>query len=214
MGIMPPSRHERLKENQQNLLSRVLRRGFKMPSCSRCAKDPRRVCVVSSDSDRCAECIRAGGNTKCDVWGPSKSDWRKLEQTEADLSLAWEEAQRDQQRLIEQLSAQQAKISRINKQREMFRTKAAEMLRRGLRSLDELEAAEEKERLAKEQADATPVPIDVAEPLDPALANQLANFDPSDPMWSALGFGGDGSWGSPGFLTGTAEVAGGSSDFP
>ena len=81
-------------------------------------------------------------------------------------------------------------------------------------SLDELEAAEEKERLAKEQADATPVPIDVAEPLDPALANQLANFDPSDPMWSALGFGGDGSWGSPGFLTGTAEVAGGSSDFP
>jgi len=142
---MTPQRTRKIKENQDNLLSRILRDGIVMPSCTRCRKDPRRVCVVATDSDRCAECVRAGGNVLCDVWGPTKSEWRALERTEKELARAWEEAQRDQQRLFEQLASQQAKLLRINKQREMFRARAGEMLRRGLRSLDELDAAEKEE---------------------------------------------------------------------
>ena len=145
---MPPQRTRRCKENQELLYRRILRNGIIMPSaCTRCRKDPRRVCVVSSDSDRCAECALAGGNVKCDVWGPTKSEWASLEKTERELAEAWEEAQRQQQKLFDQLAAQQAKLTRLNKQREMFRAKAAEMLRRGLRSLDELEEVEERERL-------------------------------------------------------------------
>ena len=65
----------------------------------------------------------------------------------------------------------------------MFCAKAAEMLCRGFRSLDELEEIEEKERLAKESAVVSSSSASAdTEPFDLALANQLANFDLSDPM--------------------------------
>ena len=40
----------------------------------------------------------------------------------------------------------------------------------------------------------------------------MVDFDPFDPLWSEFLSGGV-SWGLPGCLTGTAEVAGGSSGF-
>ena len=85
---MPPNYHERFKENQQNFLSRILYRSFKMPSYFRCAKDSRKVYIVSFDSNWYTECIRASRNIKCDIWGSSKSKWRKLKQIKVDLSLA------------------------------------------------------------------------------------------------------------------------------
>ena len=204
---MPPNRHERIKENRESLYRRVLRNGFVMPSCSRCRKDPRRVCVVSSDSDRCAECIRAGGSVKCDVWGPSKSDWAALEKTEKDLADAWAEAQAEQQRLFERLSAQQAKLMRLNKQREMFRARAAEMLRRGLKSLDELDAVEAEEALRGDEA--------LLQTLTPAGSADALGDPPHDPLdfsgvafdadpsmspsfWDSIGVGGETSSKAPG----------------
>ena len=51
-----------------------------MPSCTRCLKaSPCLHYMVSADSDRYAKCICAGGNVSCDVWGPSKGDWERLE---------------------------------------------------------------------------------------------------------------------------------------
>lgn len=70
----------------------------------------------------------------------------------------------------------------------MFRARAADMLRRGLRSLDELDAAEEAERVAAKKEGNAPVvpfsePIDLSNPeFDPALVASLADFDPSDPF--------------------------------
>lgn len=65
----------------------------------------------------------------------------------------------------------------------MFRAKVVEMLRCGFRSLDELEEIEKKKRLAQELAVAFSLSaLADAEPLDLALANQLANFDSSDLM--------------------------------
>ena len=64
----------------------------------------------------------------------------------------------------------------------MFRAKATEMLRCGFCSLDKLKKIKKKERLAKESAviSSPPALADI-EPFNPALANQLANFDPSNP---------------------------------
>ena len=97
----------------------------------------------------------------------------------------------------------------------MFRAKVAEMLRRNFRFLNELREIEEKERLAKESAviSSSSASADT-KLLDLALANQLANFDPSNPMWSALGFVSDKSWTSPGFLTRIVEVAKSNLSFP
>ena len=71
----------------------------------------------------------------------------------------------------------------------MFRQRATEMLRRGLRSLDDLEAAEAAE--ARAAADSSPPPI-VPKPIDalsdPALVVALVDFDPSDPYWADFGF--------------------------
>ena len=63
------------------------------------------------------------------------------------------------------------------------------MLRRGLRSLDDLEAIEVAE--ARATTDSSPPPI-VPKPIDalsdPALAAALVDFDPSDPYWADFGF--------------------------
>ena len=70
----------------------------------------------------------------------------------------------------------------------MFRKRAIEMLRRGLKSLNELEAVEERERLAAEASVPSPTPILEAPrdfynlPFNPALVESLINFDSTDPF--------------------------------
>jgi hypothetical protein len=190
---MPPVRSTKT-EYRIKLYERVKLKGIEMPACSRCLKDARRICKVSSDSDRCAECIRAGGNVKCDVWGPSARDWARLEKTENQLDADLEAARAEQQKMFDRLSEISAKIMRIEKQRKMFRARAADMLRRGLRSMDELEAAEEAERVAAEkegslEASTFSEPIDLTDPeLDPSLVAALSDYDPSNPFWASLGF--------------------------
>ncbi len=100
----------------------------------------------------------------------------------------WEEAQAH-------LLELQSKLLRLDKQRRMFRKRAADMLRRGLSSLDELDAAEEAERLAAESPPVleAPPPTDSSEPgsygeMDPGVAEALSgDFDPNHPFWASLG---------------------------
>ena len=69
----------------------------------------------------------------------------------------------------------------------MFRARAAEMLRRGLKSLDKLNALEETKRLKREKAQALAVKtssfpsLSFKEPLNLALALALSDFNPNDP---------------------------------
>jgi hypothetical protein len=117
-----------------------------------------------------------------------------LDREESKLDASLRKTQEEQQQLFAHLAELQAKILRLNKQREMFRARAAEMLRRGLKSLDELDAAEEAERIAESDVSAeadppsprVPIPSDF---LDPELAVALAAYDPSDPFWATLDFG-------------------------
>jgi hypothetical protein len=132
---MSVSRHNKIKE-RQILAMRVLSNGVEMPSCSRCERRDTK-CIMSSDSSRCAECIRSG--VKCDAAGPSCGDWERLQREEDRLSAEMEAA-------INQAQEAMAKQLRLRKQQKLLKTRGAEMLRRGLKSLDELDEAEERER--------------------------------------------------------------------
>ena len=115
-----------------------------MPPCSRCEKKELK-CIVSDDSKRCNECVRT--NARCDAGGPSAVEWEKLE--------------REERRLQEEEEEAMAKILRLRKQQRLFRSRAKDMLRRGLKTMDELDEAEEKERKeaeAKEPAPSTTNP--------------------------------------------------------
>ena len=89
------------------------------------------------------------------------------------------------------------------------------MLRYDFRSLDKLGEIKEKKCLAKESAVvSSSSALANTKPLDPTLANQLANFDSSDLMWLALSFVSDESWGSLGFLIRIVRIAKGNLSFP
>jgi hypothetical protein len=195
---MPADRSKRIKENKESLSARIRAKGIIMPACTPCRRR-HKTCVVSSDSNKCSECVALGGRTQCDVFGPTPQEWATLERTEQGLADELREAEEAQQKLMNHLFEMQAKVLRIRKQREMFRARAAEMLRRGLRSLDDLEALEESERAAPlgSSPDAHPPLDDIL--LDPATADALTNFDPSAPFWADydLGFGTASPWVSP-----------------
>jgi hypothetical protein len=130
---MPPTRTKKYKERLELALL-IEAHGFIMPSCSFCERLSRNCIVSSEDSTRCNECVRRGG--KCDVAGPSARDMASL--------------LREQERLDQEDEATLNKLFRLRKQKKLLRDRASEMIRRGLQTLDELDAIEEKERLEKE----------------------------------------------------------------
>ena len=170
---MSSSKHTKIKERQILALN-IEALGFQMPSCSTCERSGRKCIVADERSSRCSECVRQG--KACDVSGPSMSDWAALDRQEEKLDQEEEEAH--------------AKIIRIKKQKKLLRARRKEMVRRGLRTLDELDAAEraELERKEKEeaerlaQAQATPLPTSDEVPPDAVFL--------SDSFWEELGFAG------------------------
>jgi hypothetical protein len=160
------SKHTKIKE-RQTLAINIELLGIAMPSCSTCDRSGRTCIVADEKSSRCAECVRQG--KACDVRGPSLSDWASIDRQEEKLEKEEEEAM--------------MKVLRLRKQKRLLRARRKEMLRRGLRTLDELDAAEEAEKVA---AAAIPLPTGDFEfpeiPLDPVEA---AAF------WASLDTGGE-----------------------
>ena len=94
-----------------------------------------------------------------------------------------------------------ARLARLRKQRKFLLARKREITRRSLRylkDLDDLEEKEELEMVERERAEkespektlgeAPPNPSLALD--DPALAAALADFDPSNPFWATLDFGG------------------------
>lgn len=86
-----------------------------------------------------------------------------------------------------------ARVRELEQRQQELRERGMEMLRRGLKSLDELDAEEEKEKLEKERVEQER-PADSMNSseiaIDPVLAAALDDFDPSDPFWATLDSGG------------------------
>ena len=132
---MPPERSKKLKE-RADLARRIESTGIEMSPCSFCERNGHK-CVVAEKSSRCAECARRG--RRCDVAGPSSGEWAAVEKEEARLASARDTA-------FAAAMENLARVQRLEKQQSLLKRRAAEMLRRGLQSLDELDAAEEAER--------------------------------------------------------------------
>jgi len=192
--------YDRKKHNERiQLYLQIERLGIEMAPCTRCENSKKgSKCLAlpesSRDSGRCSECARVGKT--CDYRAknkmPSVSDWESFG--------------RKRQRLRDEEEEAMAKILRLRKQQRFLDEQEKKMVQAGLNSLDELDAQEarEKEEAEKKKRssedgqlrelmatgapsnsnpDPSFGPIDV----DPLL---LADFDPSDPMWATLGFGG------------------------
>ncbi|OBT40809.1 hypothetical protein VE00_08918 [Pseudogymnoascus sp. WSF 3629] len=105
--------------------------------------------------------------------GPEHPDWVKLEKEEERLDREEEETL--------------AKLLHLRKQKRLIRTRGKDMLRRGLKTLDELDAAEEADRVAAEkQAEEAASAQPSSEPLAPT-DEPFVPFDPaglSPSCWS------------------------------
>lgn len=138
---MPKANRSTYKERCA-LASRIKLQGVEMFPCTNCQGSLKK-CYVSmgSKSARCNECVKSG--LKCDVRNLPVSDWAAIEREESRVAAELAETTA---KLHEMLARQ----SRLMKQQEFVRTRAKEMLQRGLDNLDELDAAEEEEQRSSE----------------------------------------------------------------
>ena len=145
-----------------------------MSPCSLCTKQNRRCVVDKERSNRCSECVRA--KSACDV---KPDSW----QSNVPSSNDWEAIARQKERLEEQEDEAMAKLLRLRKQRKLLIRREAELAKRGLKFLDELDAVEAQER----EAAADPVPPSSASEV-PINDDLISALSPSFwQQWDASG---------------------------
>lgn len=142
------------KTSDRKALARFIHEfGFEMPSCDSCRRRGLE-CVVAEGKERCAECVSAG-YTSCNPGGNSAAACPFFSADSwlgvfifTDLFID-ERVVREKDRLSreraaaeEDLERAMAKLQRIRRQEKFLREKAAEMIRRGVESLDELDSQE------------------------------------------------------------------------
>lgn len=144
---------------------------------------------MATSNSRCSECVRTG-RPKCDGKPEFLDGWEALARQEEKLEQEEEEAM--------------AKILRLRKQKKFIQRRRHDMMARGLRSLEELDTAEEKEKeLEKEREEEArrkepqrELLVTESSALDPGHSGLDPSFDPfqvyppDDPFWQDLGFGG------------------------
>jgi hypothetical protein len=129
------------------------------------------------DASRCSECV--WGGFKCDVEGIPVRDWVTLEREE-------ERIRSERQAAVQLMAITSARLARLEKQQEFLRKRGREMLRRGLDTLDQLDAEEQKE---KDAAEAVEQAGKEAESEEQALVTAAAAgpsydlFAPYSPGW-------------------------------
>ena len=192
---MPSDTNKKIRERLA-LSRRIESSGIETMPCSLCEKTGK-TCVVSntSGSTRCAECARLG--KKCDVEMPAIGDWEALERVENKLDVEEQQARDEAAQLAQAMAAAAGRLDRLARQRKFLKKRGAEMLRRGLKSMDELEEAEAREAVEREkQASAArpPTPLSAGDPSEfPLVDESLPDFGNS--FWEDLGFV-DGNFGA------------------
>jgi len=139
--------------------------------------------VVTANSSRCSECF--GRNRKCDVSGPSLEDWEALEREETRLrqkkaKLEAEKAEAFSRilRLEQQSKATREKLAN-------FRKRSSHMLKLELKTLDKLDAWEEREKEDAREATAL-----AGSPAPPSTPGVIFDFlSPSTSFLKALNAG-------------------------
>lgn len=125
-----------VKKNK--LASRIKAEGFELCfPCDRCAR-LRKPCFKSSSSDRCNECVKAGG-VRCTMPESSFSD------------AEWKRLVKAQNSLEEEEEVALAKLLRLRKHKRLLQKRAGDFIARDMKEIKELEELEEKERKAREE---------------------------------------------------------------
>lgn len=193
----------RKKREQFALGNHIARVGIEMSPCSFCEKNGKKCIVVPEGASRCSECVRIG--KKCDVEGRPAGDWAAVEREEFRLESAEMFTEDNLRKAQDAINEALNRLARLRKQKQFLRKRAADMLRRGVKSLDELDEIEERERLEseeevlqKQQARATTASTsaDVGGHLDYPSAYPLGHsgvaFDPdsvpSPSFWESVDF--------------------------
>jgi hypothetical protein len=149
----------RKRKERSDLADCIVKFGFEIEPCSNCVRH-NCTCVSSNDSDRCTECVCRG--IKCDQGGFDLSGFNTI--------------QREEERLEHEEEEAITKILCLRKQRRSLKTRARELLRRGFKSLDELDEVEAKEKEEKEAQERAAVSsVALADPswLEPFSEEQL-----------------------------------------
>lgn len=167
--------------------------------CDRCIR-LNKSCIKSDRSERCSECVRAGGCAKCKMSKITYSDaeWKRLVKMQKDIA-------EERRKVL-------AKLMRLERHESLLRDRAGDFISREFQTVEELEElerrdAEERERLEKErvaeqkaqdekatQAAALPDHravgaggILAATSEDPTLTQMIASADPSSSaFWDDL----------------------------
>ncbi|CCD34678.1 hypothetical protein ACHAPC_009407 [Botrytis cinerea] len=174
---MPPTRTASVHDIL-NLVRRVERSGTERDSCDLCIKSNRRCIVDDSLSQRCAECIRHKKG-RCRPGSEMPTNYESLERQQELLRLEEEKAFAQSQEI-------NARILRLRKQQEFLRKREKEMIRRDLRTLEELDLAEENERLEKEKLEKERAEKETATAVTTSTpsGSSFGFFDPSLPLLS------------------------------
>src|SRR5438477_2337576 len=123
------------------LADQILRLGVVMHPCSRCSSSGG-SCLVAQGSLKCSSCTRSG--VGCDVLEmPSGAQFDRIGREKRRL-----QAELDSER--EALLKSLAKTARLEKQKASLERREADLLRRGVETVEELERLEESERLERE----------------------------------------------------------------
>jgi hypothetical protein len=127
-------------KERESLSACVTFLGLEMSPCSYCKKYKQKYIVVS-DSSRCSEyiCLKQ----KYNIEGPSTTDWCNIDSLKERLEHETEETAQ----LIVTVAA---KLACLQKQQRLLCTRAQDILKYGLKTLDKLDKVEAKEREEKE----------------------------------------------------------------
>lgn len=186
---------------RNDLLESILRAPKIMPNtCSYCEQRGLSCELSSSESSRCAACVR-GNQARCDVLGVSPAQLRNIASQHAKLESALEKVEAE-------MEAMAAKAQRLRRQKRVWYEKMSRAISRGIDSVEELEALERAEAAAftaPEFLTDLPAPSSFGGSSDTAEPLVLSAAD-----WAALGV--DPSLlADPDFVGGTAGASPGNS---
>jgi len=190
---------ERKKREQLALAVEIENTGHEMIPCSHCAAEHRKCVLATEKASRCSECIRA--KIACDAVIPLAESWdsevprvsawqsidRQMEQLDDEEEIAAQMAEAVMSSAIAKHQEAMAKVHRLRKQKAFLKARRKEMLRRGLRYLDELDAAEKKEAEEKAAQEASSSSLATANAVPEFDSSLLDLPDLSDPIWANLG---------------------------
>ncbi|KIM93539.1 hypothetical protein OIDMADRAFT_173149 [Oidiodendron maius Zn] len=165
-----------------NLALRIGSLGAEMSPCSSCQNFGRTRVGINEESKKCGERVRR--RQDCDVMGLSPGEWAQLQREQDRLKFERDAA-------LTAAMEGLARVQRLEKQQELLKKRGAEMIRRGLQTVDELEEIEERERREKEDAMWREHQIRAMIDSSPDVLGDLVDptFDSSDPFWAMWDFG-------------------------